>query len=155
MVKLAKGFCNVELADLFGFGSNIDVSMIYRFMIDLLDNKARGLLHDGAVCLQHWANLFPNFVVIIRLKLNMPQYGGLALGSCCLIGFVDCKFNETCTSGSGLRTDEECRSLAQGRAYSTDSVLWLCESTWHQGTYHPLPKWDNWVPLWSHFRPQE
>ncbi len=50
MVKLVKGFSNVELADLFGFGSDVYVSMIYRFMIDLLDNKAHGLLHNGAAC---------------------------------------------------------------------------------------------------------
>ncbi len=65
MVKLAKGFCNVELADLFGFGSDVYVSIIYHFMIDLLDNKARGLLYDGAACLQRWAHLFPDFAEII------------------------------------------------------------------------------------------
>ncbi len=58
MVKLAKGFCNVELADLFGFWSNVYFSMIFHFIIELLDNKAHGLLHDGAVCLQHRAHLF-------------------------------------------------------------------------------------------------
>ncbi len=58
MVKLAKGFCNVELAELFGFGSDFYISMICHFMIELLDNKANGLLPNGAVCLQHWETSF-------------------------------------------------------------------------------------------------
>jgi hypothetical protein len=37
----------------------------------------------------------------------MPQYGGLAFESCRLIGFLDCKFDETCAPGSGPMTDEE------------------------------------------------
>jgi hypothetical protein len=37
----------------------------------------------------------------------MPQYGGLAFESSCLIGFLDCKFDETCTPGSGPMMDKE------------------------------------------------
>ncbi len=37
----------------------------------------------------------------------MPQYSGLAFESYCLIGFMDCKFDETCAPGSGPVTDEE------------------------------------------------
>ncbi len=37
----------------------------------------------------------------------MPQYGGLAFEGCWLIGFLDCKFDNTCTPGSGPMTDEE------------------------------------------------
>jgi hypothetical protein len=50
------------------------------------------------------------FSLILRRllkKLNMPQYGGLAFETCQLIGFLDCKFDETCTPGSGPMTDEE------------------------------------------------
>jgi hypothetical protein len=50
-------------------------------MISVLSNKARGLLHDGAGCLQRWAHLFPEFTEIIKEKLNMPQYGGLMFDS--------------------------------------------------------------------------
>ena len=37
----------------------------------------------------------------------MLQYGGLAFNSCQLIGFLGCKFDETCAPGSGPMTDEE------------------------------------------------
>jgi hypothetical protein len=76
-------------------------------MIGVLSKKARGLLHDGAGCLQHWAHLFPKFLKINRRKLIMPQCGGLAFQSCHLIGFLDCKFGETCTPDSGPRMDNE------------------------------------------------
>jgi hypothetical protein len=52
-------------------------------------------------------HLFLDFAEIIKWKLNMPQYSGLAFNSCWLIGFLDCKFDETCTSGSGPMMDEE------------------------------------------------
>jgi len=73
----------------------------------VLDNKAGGLLHDGAGCLQRWAPLFPDFAEIIKRKLNMPQYNGLAFETCQLIGFLDCKFDETCAPGSGPMMNEE------------------------------------------------
>jgi len=107
MVKLATGKTNVELADLFGFCGDAMVSMIYRHMIGVLDNKATGILYGGADCLRRWAHLFPSFAEIIKDKLNMPHYGGLAFDSVRLIGFVDCKFDETCAPGSGHMTDEE------------------------------------------------
>jgi hypothetical protein len=65
------------------------------------------LLHDGAGYLQRWAHLFPEFSEIITRKLNMLQYGGLVFESCRLIGFLDCKFDETCAPGSRPMTDEE------------------------------------------------
>jgi hypothetical protein len=43
----------------------------------------------------------------LKKKLNMPQYGGLAFETCWLIGFLDCKFDETCAPGSGPMMDEE------------------------------------------------
>jgi len=107
MSKIATGHSNVALADIFGFSGDGMVSLIYRFMIGVLDNKARGLLHDGDGCLRRWAPLFPDFAEIIKKKLNMPQYGGLAFATCRLIGFLDCKFDETCAPGSGPMMDEE------------------------------------------------
>ncbi len=107
LMKLATGDSNVVLADTFGFSGDGMISLIYRFMIGILDNKARGILHDGVGCLQRWAHLFPEFAEIIRRKLNMPQYGGLAFERCRLIGFLDCKFDETCAPGTGPMTDEE------------------------------------------------
>ncbi len=51
LTELAADVSNVELADTFGFAGDGMVSLIYRFMIGILNNKARGLLHDGAfVC---------------------------------------------------------------------------------------------------------
>jgi len=37
----------------------------------------------------------------------MPQYGGLAINGCQLIWFLDYKFDETCTPGTGPMMDEE------------------------------------------------
>jgi hypothetical protein len=71
-----------------GFSVDGMISLIDCFMIGVLDNKARGLLHGGVP-------LFAHFAGIIQQKLNMPQYGGLAFNSCWLIGFLDCKFDET------------------------------------------------------------
>ncbi len=107
LMKLASGDSNVVLADTFGFSADGMISLIYQFMIGILDNMARGLLHDGVGCLQRWANLFPEFAEIIKEKLKMPQYGGLAFDSCRLIGFLDCKFDEACAPGTGPMTDEE------------------------------------------------
>ncbi len=83
------------------------MSLIYRFMIDLLDNKARGLLHGDAGCLRGWVHFFPDFAEIIKNKLNMPQNGGLTFQSCPLFGFLDCKFEETCVPGSRPMIEEE------------------------------------------------
>ncbi len=37
----------------------------------------------------------------------MPQYSGLEFDSCQLIGFLDYKFDETCTPGSGPIMEKE------------------------------------------------
>jgi hypothetical protein len=153
LTKLATGHINVVLADRFGFSGDGMVSLIYHFLKCVLNNKARGLLHDGVGCMQRWVPLFPDFAEIIKRKLNMPQYGGLAFETCHLIGFLDCKFDETCTPGSGPMVDEELRSVGGGRLDSRGSLLRLCESTWYQSI--SIPKWDTCVPLWSHFRTRE
>jgi hypothetical protein len=114
LTKLATGDSNVVLADCFGCSGDGMVSLIYRYTIGELDNKARGLLHGDAGCLRRWLHLFPDFSEMIRSKLNMPQYGGLAFESCRLIGFLDCKFNETCAPGSGPVTDEELADRWEG-----------------------------------------
>jgi hypothetical protein len=108
LVKVATGDTNVKLADCFiAYSGDGLVSLIYHFMIDLLDNKARSILYGNADCLWRWVHLFPDFAEIIKNKLNMPQYGGLVFQSCHLTGFLDCKLDETCTLGSGPMTDEE------------------------------------------------
>jgi len=66
ITEIATGRSNVALADLFGFSGDGMVSLIYRYLNGVLDNKARGLLHDGADCLQRWAPLFPDFAEIIK-----------------------------------------------------------------------------------------
>ncbi len=76
-------------------------------MIGVLSNKATGILYGGTHCLHHWAHLFPSFNENIKDKCNMPHYSGLAFDSVWLIGFVGCKFDETCAPGSGPMTDKE------------------------------------------------
>jgi hypothetical protein len=68
VTKIATGHSNVALADIFGYSVDGMVSLIYCFMIGVLDNKAHGLLHDGDGCLRRWAPLFPNFAEIIKKK---------------------------------------------------------------------------------------
>jgi hypothetical protein len=53
IVKIAKGYTNVDLAEHFGFSCDTVVSQIYRYTINLLYNNAGGLLNGGAACLQH------------------------------------------------------------------------------------------------------
>ncbi len=55
ITEIATGHSNVALVDLLGFSEDGMVSLIYRYLIGVLDNKARGSLHDGADCLQRWA----------------------------------------------------------------------------------------------------
>jgi hypothetical protein len=66
VTKIATGHSNVALADIFGFSGDGMVSLIYRSMFGVLDNKARGLLHDGDGCLWRWVPLFPDFAEIIK-----------------------------------------------------------------------------------------
>jgi hypothetical protein len=70
LTKLATGDTNLVLADTFSYLGDGMVSLIYRFMISILDNKARGILHDSAGCLWCWVHLFPDFAEIIKNKLN-------------------------------------------------------------------------------------
>ena len=67
LTKLATGDSNVVLADCFGFSGDGMVSLIYRFTIDVLDNKARGLLYGDAGCLQHWLHLSPDFDKLLKI----------------------------------------------------------------------------------------
>jgi hypothetical protein len=126
LMKLATGDSNVVLAHCFCFSRDGMVSLIYRYTTGVINNKARGLFHDGAGCLGRWAHLFPELSEIITRKLNMPQYGGLAFQSCHLIGFLDCKFDETCAPGLGPMMDEE---LADCWSYSRGSVLWILKGS--------------------------
>jgi hypothetical protein len=52
-------------------------------------------------------NLFPGFAEMIQSHLNMPQYGGLGINGCHLVGFLDFKFDDTCAPWTGPMTDEE------------------------------------------------
>jgi hypothetical protein len=52
----------------------------------------------------------------------MPQYGGLAFETCQLIGFLDCKFDETCNPGSGLMADEELANRWEEADLSQEAV---------------------------------
>jgi len=44
---------------------------------------------------------------VIRHKLNRPQYGKLLFEDVRIMGFLDCKINETCTPETSPMNDEE------------------------------------------------
>jgi hypothetical protein len=67
----------------------------------------------------------------------MPPYSGLVFETCQLIGFLDCKFDETCAPGSGPMMDDG--SMGGGRLDTRGGILWLRQSTWHQSINCPLP----------------
>ncbi len=72
---------------------------MYNYTLEVLDNKADGVLHNN--CLQHWVHLFPEFVEAIKDKLYRPQHGELMFESIHVVGFLDCKVGKTCTPGTG------------------------------------------------------
>ncbi len=51
--------------------------------------------------------MFPEFAEAIKNKFNRPQYGGLLFGNVWIVGFLDCKVDETCTPGTGPSNNEE------------------------------------------------
>jgi hypothetical protein len=81
------------------------ISRVFKTTIQLLGNKCDGILHGN--CLQRWVHLFPRFAEVIKEKLNKPQYGELLFDNVHIVGFLDCKIDETCTPGTGAFNDEE------------------------------------------------
>jgi hypothetical protein len=107
------------------------------------------LLHPG------WCYQFTRFRVLQLQELyHLLEFPALfALSNRGHYGSSEEAFITTVTK---LATGHSNVMLADNFGFSRDGmVLWLCESIWHQSTNCPLPKWDNWVPLWSHFRTQE
>jgi len=51
--------------------------------------------------------LFAEFAEAIRHKLNQPQYGELLFENVRIIGFLDCKINETCTPETSPMNNDE------------------------------------------------
>jgi hypothetical protein len=105
LTKLATGRTNTGLVEIFGATTVTFISRVYKTTIHLLDNKAEGILHGN--CLQRWVHLFPDFAEVIRRKLYRPQYGALLFEDVRIVGFLDCKIDETCTPGTGPMNDEE------------------------------------------------
>jgi hypothetical protein len=91
--------------EVFGVITDTFISRVYNHTLEVLDNKADGVLHGN--CLQHWVHLFPVFAEAIKNKLNRPQYGELLFNNVHIVGFLDCKVDETCTPGTGPLNDEE------------------------------------------------
>jgi hypothetical protein len=60
-VKLEMGFTNIDLVESFRFSCDAIAGYIYQQMVNLINNKANGLLLGGAACLHCWVNLFPVF----------------------------------------------------------------------------------------------
>jgi hypothetical protein len=105
ITKLATGRTNTSLMEVFGVVTDTFISRVYKKTIEVLDNEADGVLHSN--CLQHWVHLFPEFAEAIKNKLNRPQYGKLLYDNVRIVGFLDCKVDETCTPDTGPLTDEE------------------------------------------------
>jgi hypothetical protein len=55
LMKLAKGYTNMDLAEHLCYSNDVIAGYIGHLMMNLLINKANGLLHGGAACLQCWA----------------------------------------------------------------------------------------------------
>jgi hypothetical protein len=62
--KLATGSTNTSLVEVFGATMDTFISRVFKSIIELLDNKAEGILHGN--CLQHWVPLFGEFAEAIR-----------------------------------------------------------------------------------------
>ena len=104
VVKLATGLTNVSLRDLFGRNDDGLISRMTNHTINWLDEKCQPLLCDNS--LARWVHLFPDFADAIAAKLNSPEYGNLVFRFFRIMGFLDCKIDETCTPGSGPVIDE-------------------------------------------------
>ncbi len=105
MVKLATGFPNTVIHDFFGIDNHQWVADIHNHAIQLLEEKAAGLLHGNSVHL--WAERFAHCAGSIEKKLGEIAYGGLQFENFRVIGFLDCKFDETCCPGSGPAEDRQ------------------------------------------------
>jgi hypothetical protein len=105
VTKLAAERTNTSFMDVFSIVTDTFISRVYKKMIEVLDKKAKGIIHGN--CLQHWVHLFLKFVKAIKSKLNRQQHGKLLFDNVCIVGFLDCKVNEMCTPGTGPLTDEK------------------------------------------------
>jgi hypothetical protein len=105
ITELATGSSNTSLMEVFGVSMDTFISRVFKTTVELLDNKADGVLHDN--CLRCWVHLFPRFVEVIKEKLNKLQYGKLLFDNVHIVGFLDCKIDKTCIPGTGPFNDEE------------------------------------------------
>jgi hypothetical protein len=76
-----------SLMEVFGATTDTFISRVFKKTIQLLGNKADGVLHGN--CLEHWVHLFPQFDNVH------------------IVSFLDCKVDETCTPGTGPFNDEQ------------------------------------------------
>ncbi len=54
IVKLATGRTNTSLMEVFGVITDTFISRVYKYTLEILDNKADGILHGN--CLQRWVH---------------------------------------------------------------------------------------------------
>jgi hypothetical protein len=85
LTKLATCSTNTSLVEIFGATTETFISRVFIKTVELLDNKAEGILHSN--CLQCWVPLFAEFAEVIRRKLNQPQYGELLFQNVRIFGF--------------------------------------------------------------------
>jgi hypothetical protein len=131
--KLATGRTNTRLMEVFSIITDSFISIVYKKIMVLLDNKADGVLHGN--CLQHWVHVFPEFAEAIKNKLNRPQYGRLLFKNVRIFGFLDCKVDETCTLGTGPLTDEELATKHLGVDIAEVGVLRIFKASLVEGSH--------------------
>ncbi len=73
--------------EVFSIVTNNFISRVYKYTLEVLNNKADGVLHGN--CIQHWVHLFPELAEAIKNKLNRPQYGELLFDNVHIVGFLD------------------------------------------------------------------
>jgi hypothetical protein len=143
VVKIATGFSNTKLCDLFGGPNHQQINDIYCFNVALLDSTAEGFLH-GETSLEQCVHHFVHFAGMIEQKLAEKAVGGLLFDNFCIIGVADCKINETCHPGSGP---------AEGRPLSPRYDI-LHESVYSGYTKsHGLKSFNCDAPKWSYRLP--
>jgi hypothetical protein len=87
------------------FGATTDTfkSWVCKITVELLNNKADGVLHSN--CLECWVHMFPQFAEAIRNKLNWLQYVILFFDNVCIVGFLGCKVDALLMTKNWLRCD--------------------------------------------------
>jgi hypothetical protein len=72
---------------IFGVTMDTFISRVYKTTLELLNNKADGVL--PRYFLQCWVHLFPQFAEVIKEKVNKLQYGALLFDNVRIVVLLD------------------------------------------------------------------